>query len=60
MTEEFLDHNELGLAFETLVHALVDGGTTLPPEARSHLAAAAKDMGLQDNADWQILEVPDT
>lgn len=58
MSEEFLDHNELGLAFETLVGALVEAGTTLPPEAHSHLAAAADEMGLQDNADWQLLNAP--
>lgn len=58
MTEEFLDHNELGLAFETLVGALVEAGTTPPAEAHAHLAAAADEMGLQDDADWRRLNAP--
>jgi hypothetical protein len=58
MSEEFLDHNELGLAFQTLVGALADGGTTPPPAAHTHLAAAAAEMSLQDDPDWRRLNSP--
>jgi len=58
MTEEFLDHNELGLAFQWLVGALADSGNTAPPEAHAHLEAAAAEMGLQDDADWRRLNGP--
>jgi hypothetical protein len=60
LTEEFLDHNELGLAFQILVGALAESGVTPPPEAQSHLEAAATEMGLQDDADWQLLNAPGT
>ena len=59
MTEEFLDHNELGLAFETLVNALLETGSIPSPEAHTHLAAAADEMGLQDDADWRHLNAAD-
>ena len=54
-TDEYLDHNELGLAFQTLASALADAGTTLPPTAREHLGAAAAEMGLDDDGDWRRL-----
>jgi hypothetical protein len=55
LTEEFLDHNELGLAFETLVGALLETCTAPTAEVQSHLVLAASEMGLQGDADWQLL-----
>lgn len=55
MTEEFLDHNELGLAFQTLVGALGDSASSPTPAAHAHLEAAAVEMDLQDDADWRRL-----
>jgi hypothetical protein len=54
--EEFLDHNELGVAFECIVSVLGEAQASVPTEARSHLAAAASEMGLEDNPDWRGLQ----
>jgi len=49
---DFIDHNELGVAFEWMTSALVEAGARLKPEARDALAEAARAMGLEGNADW--------
>jgi len=54
-TQEFLAHNELGLAFQTLVAALADERAAPPASARDHLAAAAAEMELEDDPDWHRL-----
>jgi hypothetical protein len=43
---EYLDHNELGLAFEQLYH--VGAMTLVPEEFWQHLRLAADNMGLID------------
>lgn len=44
-TEEFLDHNELGLAMDTLVEAtLASSVSELPPGIQSHLRRASTEM----------------
>jgi len=53
--DDFLAHNELGLAFQALVRALVDSPATPPSDARTHLEAAAAEMELQDDPDWRRL-----
>lgn len=58
LTEEFIDHNELGLAFQTLAGALADNATTPPPPVYAHLEAAAAEMNLQDDPDWRRLNAP--
>lgn len=55
LIEEFLDHNELGLAFEILTGALAGMGKAPSPAAREHLAAAASDMGREDDPDWLLI-----
>ena len=52
---EFIDHNELGVAFEYVVSVLVDRGIALNGEACKSLAAAAAEMRLEDNSDWIAL-----
>ncbi len=52
---DFIGHNELGVAFEWLTNALVEAHIALHPEAREPLEAAAREMNLQDNADWRAL-----
>jgi hypothetical protein len=42
---EYLDHNELGLAFATLVESLDQLGTSPPPSAMERLSAASERMG---------------
>ena len=42
---EYLDHNELGLAFATLVESLDQLGTSPPPIAMKHLSVASDRMG---------------
>jgi hypothetical protein len=42
---EYLDHNELGLAFDALVEALDQLGTDPSPVAMRHLQAANERMG---------------
>jgi hypothetical protein len=54
--EEFVDHNELGLAFQWMVAALADEGTSVSTDTRAHLAAAAADMDLSEDPDWRRLE----
>ncbi len=56
--EEFLDHNELGVAFEWTVSLTAEHGLALSDDAREHLAAAAAEMHLETNADWQRLQSP--
>jgi hypothetical protein len=54
--EEFLDHNELGVAFEWIVGMLAEPRNAIPDDARQHLAAAAAEMQLETNPDWQRLQ----
>jgi hypothetical protein len=54
--EEFLDHNELGVAFEWIVSGLAQRDLAMPNDARQHLAAASTEMGLEDNPDWRRLQ----
>jgi SAM-dependent methyltransferase len=49
---DFIDHDEFGVAFESITNVLVEGGATLRPEARGALAEAARELGLEGNADW--------
>ena len=50
---EFLEANELGLAFETIVAALTDAD---PSQAVvDHLAVAAHEMDLEDDPAWRLL-----
>jgi hypothetical protein len=42
---DYLDHNELGLAFDTLIEALDQLGTNPSPVAIGHLQAANERMG---------------
>ncbi len=53
MAVEYLDHNELGLAFEGIVEALAERGRPIGPRERRLLGDAAVDMNLTDNADWK-------
>lgn len=54
--EEFLDHNELGVAFEWIVSVLREARAVLPTDTLSHLSAAAAEIGLEDNSDWQAVQ----
>jgi hypothetical protein len=57
--EEFIEHKELGATFGWLASLLVEGqAVTVPGEASSELAAAAREMGLQDTLDWQRVLPP--
>ncbi|MFF4858263.1 MafI family immunity protein [Streptomyces rubiginosohelvolus] len=47
-TTEFLEHNELGLAFDCLVHLSDDLG--LPPSFWQHMDRAAREMRLYSAA----------
>ena len=55
MASEFIEHNELGAAFEYIVSVLAERGIALDAETRESLAAAAAEMGLQHNPDWITL-----
>jgi hypothetical protein len=52
---EFLDVNELGLAFQWLVTALADTNAEVSDAISAQLARAAHQMGLQDDPDWRRL-----
>lgn len=52
---DFIDHNELGVAFECIVSSLVENDTPLAPLTRESLAAAAREMGLEGKEDWDEL-----
>lgn len=53
--EEYLDHNELGLAFQAIVAALAERGTPVGPTVRRKLADAAADMELASDPHWRRL-----
>jgi hypothetical protein len=53
--EEFLNHNELGVAFEWIVSVLRRSHAT-QTDALGHLSAAAREMDLEDNSDWRALQ----
>lgn len=53
--EEFLDHNELGVAFEWIVSVISERQLAISEAVRQHLAAAATEMHLEGNSDWQHL-----
>jgi hypothetical protein len=53
--EEYLDHNELGLAFQQIVAALAERGEPVTPKVKRTLADAAADMGLHDDAGWRFV-----
>ena len=55
MAVEYLDHNELGLAFEEIVEALAKQGEPVGPRERRLLGNAAVDMNLTDNSSWKRL-----
>jgi hypothetical protein len=40
---DFVDHNELGVAFECMTNALVEASARLKPEARDALTEAARE-----------------
>lgn len=52
---ECLDHNELGLAFQTLVEALDDDQARLSAVTLDRLERAAREMALEDDAAWRRL-----
>jgi hypothetical protein len=52
---EFIDHNEFGLAFETLVGGLAEARAALATPAREALASAAREMGVERSEDWLAL-----
>jgi hypothetical protein len=49
---EFLDANELGVAFQTLVEALVMGSAEVSDQALDGLARVSRDVGLEDDPAW--------
>jgi CspA family cold shock protein len=51
--EEYLDHNELALAFEVIGDALADRRKAVSPGVKPALADAAADMGLLDDPVWR-------
>ena len=53
--EEFLDHNELGLAFDFLVDCLLESVVAAPREAYDRLGVARGEMQLPANAAWKRL-----
>ena len=57
MAFDFIEHNEFGVAFEYVTNALVEVGARLTPAAHDALAAAAHEMGLEDNPDWVLYRV---
>jgi hypothetical protein len=58
--EEYLDHNELGLAFQDIVAALAERGEPVTPTVKRTLAHAAADIGLFNDSDWRRLaEMPE-
>jgi len=53
--KEFLDHNELGLAFEVLVEGLLESEVAGPQAAYDRLARAKSEMQLADDDAWDLL-----
>jgi hypothetical protein len=55
--EEYLDHNELGLAWELIVESLVNHDIKVAPPVRDRLesAAALMDLELDHQPMWQRL-----
>ena len=47
--EEYLEYNELGLAFEHLIDAVLAERFAIPARARRELEAAAREMGFADD-----------
>jgi hypothetical protein len=52
---EYLEVNELGLAFQWLVESLADAGADVHETVLTHLAAAGREMGLEDEPGWRRL-----
>jgi hypothetical protein len=52
---EYLNVNELGLAFQWLVESLADAGADVSEAVLQHLAAAAREMSLEDDPAWRRL-----
>jgi hypothetical protein len=53
--EEYLDHNELGVAFQHIVAALAEHGEPVTLTVKSMLADAAADMDLHNDPDWRFV-----
>jgi hypothetical protein len=50
--EEFLDHNEPGVALDAVVEALMDGGIQPSEAVYEHLRLAAEGMGVAESELW--------
>jgi len=54
---DYIDHNEWGLAFETLCDYLVEYNVSLSAEEYGEMIKLAKDMGLNlDNGNFKYLK----
>jgi hypothetical protein len=53
--EVYLDHNELGVAFQHIVAALAEHGEPVTLTVKRMLADAAADMGLHNDRDWRFM-----
>jgi hypothetical protein len=52
---EYLEVNELGLAFQWLVESLADAGADVSETVLEGLAVAAREMSLEDDPGWRHL-----
>ena len=56
LVADFVEHNELVLAFEWTVEVIANAPLKLTKKARRHLSGAAAELGLRANRDWRRLE----
>ena len=59
LVADFVEHGELGLAFEWMVEVIANSQLELTKNARRHLSGAAAELGLRANRDWRRLQVCD-
>ena len=57
LVADFVEHNELGLAFEWTVEVIAKSELELTKSARRHLSGAAAELGMRANRDWRRLEL---
>jgi hypothetical protein len=56
--QEFLDHNELGLALETMVDALSEAGEPITDQERGEMLGLVVEMQMDDRVPHALAECP--
>jgi hypothetical protein len=57
-SQEYLEHNELGLALETMAYSLAEARAGLADDERSDILELARTMGMDDGVSTEIATCP--